>query len=90
MLGCLWMRSRDLVKWRVTLSRGVRILFVACVVALSLSCRTVIVTPPPCPIPSEGVVGDLTEMVVLDEYEYVRRWIAEMERYCDGIEAMSD
>jgi hypothetical protein len=72
----------------VTRSGKVRIFFAVCAAALNLSCRTVLVMPPPCPVPSEGVVIDLTEMVVLREFKDVQRWVAEMDRYCDAIDAM--
>ena len=90
MRGLPSMRSNGSERGRVVHSGKVKISFAVCVVALSLSCRTVLVMPPPCPIPSEGVVIDLTEMVVLNAYEDVRRWVSEMERYCGSIDAMSD
>jgi len=90
MRGLLLMRSSGLVRGHGSLSRGAKISFAACAVGLSLSCRTVLVMPPPCPVPSEGVVIDLTEMVVLNAYEDVQGYLSEIERYCSSVDAMSD
>ena len=90
MHGCHAMHSGDSPRERATLSRKARILFAVCAVALSLSCRTVLIEPPPCPVPSGGVVIDLSEIILLGKYEFVVRWIAEMDRYCDAVDAMAD
>ena len=90
MHGCRAMHSSDSPRERVILSRKVRIFFAACAVALNLSCRTVLIEPPPCPVPSGGVVVDLSEIILLGKYEFVVRWIAEMDRYCDAVDAMSN
>ena len=67
-----------------------KILFAACVLALSLSCQTpVTVLPPPCPIPDDAVVMDVTEMTVLMEYVDVLRYLAEIDRYCGAVAAMA-
>jgi len=44
--------------------------------------------PPPCPRPTDDVVRDVGSLMLSRNGDSLVIWISEMERYCEGIDAM--
>jgi len=67
-----------------------RLALISCVIfVLASGCHhTVTVDPPACPVPTELLVEDVTMMIARGDYPQVQIWIARVDRYCGGIDAM--